>query len=195
MRRYAVAIALVILSLAVLSAVPAMGGDGDGATDVRVEFYRHYGDAEPYWYYVTDGPVTKITIAPGLPPGADHWELNGKEVAENTYLDEPCYSNPVKIYAVYTSSGPSSGSSGDGGASMLYLGLGMVIVIAMLAYIIVVRMDLAKVCRKKRGGPGPLPFPFPFPFQLPWADSILLVLDARSIDASTPQVYSVVHSG
>lgn len=142
--------AILSLSLILLAAVPAMVSESEGATDVRVEFYKHYGDAEPLWFYETDGPVTTIYFVPNLPVGADHWELNGKKVARETILDEPCYANPVKIYAVYTSTEPDpTPSFGGKGGSALYLGLGMVIVIAMLAYIIVVRMDLAKVCRKK----------------------------------------------
>ncbi len=144
--------AILSLSLFLLAAVPAVASeDGDSAPDlVRVEFYLQQGDAKPYDIYQYECPMTCFSTLPKMPWSGYHWELNGEKVVAFQKLDTPIYQSVVKVYAAPDASDPDpTPAFGDNGGSMLYLGLGMVIIIAMLAYIIVVRMDLAKVCRKK----------------------------------------------
>ena len=85
------------------------------------------------------------------PVGVIGWEtVDGREIALDTELDPPLTGKVIELHAVYADPTPGgTGMFGGNGGSALCLGLGMVIIIAVLAYIIVVRMDLAKVCRRK----------------------------------------------
>ncbi len=143
--------AILSLSLFLLAAVPAMASeDGDATEDTEKTLiwfiYREGGCA-----YEIDSPVHIVTFLGSEPAGVIGWVTeDGREIALGTELDPPLTGNVVKLLAVYAETTPEKTPAfGNNGGSMLYLGLGMVIIIAMLAYIIVVRMDLAKVCRKK----------------------------------------------
>ncbi len=137
--------AILSLSLFLLAAVPAVASETEGATGstgkALVWFVWDGGECG----YEADSPVYSVTLFTAVPDGVIGWATeDGRTIELDTRLDPPLTGEVVRIHAVYAEAVPEKT---PWYVDFEYQWFVLVVFIIAMAYVIVIRMDLEKVCR------------------------------------------------